>query len=132
MYITLGTRPDITYPIIKLARFVSNPAPEHVTAAKRVLQYLKATIDYKINYTATSNTTSNNYISGYCDSDYAGDLIKAKSTIGFIFFLAEGLISWKSKLQSIVTQSTTEAEYIAINIAIKEAVYIKALLQELS
>jgi len=98
LYITLGTRPDIAYLVIKLARFASNPAPEHVTAAKRVLQYLKATIDYKINYTATSNTTSNNYISGYCDSDYAGDLIKAKSTIGFIFFLAGGPISWKSKL----------------------------------
>ena len=91
LYITLGTRPDIAYPVIKLARFASNPAPEHVTAAKRVLRYLKTTIDYKINYTATSNTS--NYISGYCDSDYTSDLIKAKSTTGFIFFLAGRLIS---------------------------------------
>jgi len=71
------------------------------------------------------------YISGYCDADYAGDFTKAKLTTGYIFFLAGGPISWKSKLQSIVAQSTTEAEYISINTASKEAVYIKAFLQEL-
>jgi hypothetical protein len=126
LYITLGTRPDIAFAVIKLSRFASNPSTEHITAAKRVLRYLKSTIDYSITY---SNTSS--YASGYCDSDYAGDLAKAKSTFGWIFYLANGPISWKSKLGSIIAQSTTEAEYIAINAAAKEAVYIKSLLQEL-
>ena len=55
----------------------------------------------------------------------------AKSTTGFIFYLANGPISWKSKLQTIIAQSTTEAEYIAINAATKEAIYIKSILQQL-
>ena len=96
LYITLGIRPDISYLVIKLARFAANPAPEHIIAAKRVLRYLKATIDYKINYSAAAADPG--YISGYCDADYAGDLTKAKLTIGYIFFLAGGPISWKSKL----------------------------------
>jgi hypothetical protein len=93
-----------------------------------MLQYLKATTNYSITYLKSNNK----FISGYCDADYAGDLISAKSTSGYLFILANGPISWKSKLQSIIAQSTTEAEYIAINTAIKEAVFIKQLLEELS
>ena len=129
LYITLGTRPDIAYSIIKLARFASNPSLEHMTAVKRVLRYLKATKDYCIIY--SNNTSSSPYISGYCDTDYAGDISTAKSTLGWIFYIAGGPISWKSKLQSIIAQSTTEAEYIAINSATKEAVFIKQLMTEL-
>lgn len=98
LYITLGTRPDIGYSVIKLARFTANSALEYITTAKRVLRYLKATIDYTIVYRASEP----GYISGYCDADYAGDIIKAKSTTGYIFILAGGPISWKSKLQSFV------------------------------
>ncbi len=127
LYIMLGTRVDIAFAVIKLARFASNPNKIHFTAVKRVYKYLKGTIDYGITYYKNSNR----YISGYCDADYAGDLANAKSTSGYIILLAGGIISWKSKLQSIIAQSTTEAEYIAINAVIKEAVYIKALLEEL-
>jgi len=126
LYIVLGTRPDIAYSTIKLARYASNPSKEHFTAIKKILRYLKGTIDYSITY-----TKSNKYISGYYDSDYAGDIYTAKSTTGYIFYLGDGPISWKSKLQSIVAQSTTEAEYIAINTASREAIYIIALVKEL-
>jgi hypothetical protein len=129
LYITLGTRPDIAYATIKLARFASNPGSSHLTAAKRILRYLKATKDYGITY--YNSSTGSRYISGYCDSDYAGDIATAKSTLGWIFYIAGGPISWKSKLQSIIAQSTTEAEYIAINSATKEAVFIKQLMTEL-
>ena len=88
---------------------------------------MKATKDYGIIYT----NNSSNYISGYCDSDYAGDTLSTKSTLGYVFILAGGPISWKSKLQSIITQSTTESEFIAINSAAKEAVFIKQLMTEL-
>ena len=127
LYIMLGTRVDIAFAVIKLARFASNPSNIHFTAVKRVFKYLKGTKDYGITYYKGASR----FISGYCDADYAGDLISAKSTTGYIILLAGGIISWKSKLQSIIAQSTTEAEYIAINSVIKEAVYIKALLEEL-
>ena len=127
LYIMLGTRVDIAFAVIKLARFASNPSNIHFTAVKRVFKYLKGTKNYGITYYKGASR----FISGYCDADYAGDLISAKSTTGYIILLAGGIISWKSKLQSIIAQSTTEAEYIAINSVIKEAVYIKALLEEL-
>jgi len=89
LYITLDTQLDIFYPVIKLARFAANLAPEYITMAKYILRYLKATIDYKINYLAMAD----GYINSYCNADYTGDLAKAKSTTGYIFFLAGRPIS---------------------------------------
>ena len=80
--------------MIKLARFATNPSNNHITLAKRVLRYLKATKDYRITY--TSNST--NYISSYYDSDYTSDILLTKSTLGYIFILTSSPISWKSKL----------------------------------
>lgn len=127
LYLVLGTRIDITYIVIKLSRFSSNPSKEHFTAIKRVLRYLSGTKEYSLTYKRSGSS----YISSYCDSDYAGDTSTAKSTLGYIFYLAGGPISWRSKLQSIVAQSTTEAEYIAINSTAKEAIYIISLAKEL-
>ena len=124
----MATRPDIAYSVILLARFANNPNLEYKNAINNVFNYLSKTIDLGIIYTKDDNI---NYISGYCDADYAGDLSSAKSTSGYLFYLAKGPITWKSKLQTIIAQSTTEAEYIAINITAKEAVYIRALLEEL-
>ena len=123
----LGTRPDIAYSVIKLARFASNPSSIHITSIKRILRYLKGTKNYGITYSSKASK----YISGYCDADFAGDKLTAKSTLGWIFTIAGGTISWKSKLQSIIAQSTTEAEYIAINSAVKEATFIRQLMIEL-
>ena len=66
-----------------------NPSNNHITLAKRVLRYLKATKDYRIIYI----NNSSNYISGYYDSDYASDTLSAKSTLGYVFILAGGPIS---------------------------------------
>ncbi|CZS90381.1 uncharacterized protein RCO7_14004 [Rhynchosporium graminicola] len=127
LFLTLATRPDITYAIIKLARFSSNPSDTYILAAKNVLRYLRGSIKLGLVYI----NSSSKYVSGYCDSDYAGDIGTAKSTSGYSFYIGSCLFSWKSKLQSIIAQSTTEAEYIAINSAVKEAIYIRQLLTEL-
>ncbi|GJU92725.1 retrovirus-related pol polyprotein from transposon TNT 1-94 [Tanacetum coccineum] len=70
-------------------------------------------------------------VKGYVDSDYAGDLDGSKSTTGYVFTLSGGIVSWVSKLQSVVAMSTTEAEYVAAAQASKEAVWLKMLLEEL-
>ena len=127
LFLTLAIRPDISYYVIKLARFASNPSELHIVAAKNVLRYLKGTKALGLIY----QNNPNKYISGYCDVDYAGDIGTAKSTSGFCFYLANCLVSWKSKLQNVIAQSTTEAEYMAINSTAKEAVFIKQLLTEL-
>ncbi|CAL3969519.1 unnamed protein product [Diplocarpon coronariae] len=115
LFLTLATRPDISYAVIKLARFASNPSENHIIAVKNLLRYLKGTKSLGLIY----KNSPNKYITGYCDADYAGDIGSAKSTTGYSFYL------------SIIAQSTTEAEYMAINSAAKEAVYIKQILLEL-
>jgi hypothetical protein len=94
LYIMLGTRVDIAYAVIKLARYASNPNNTHFTAVKRVYKYLKGTKDYGITYYKNKN----HFISGYCDADYAGDIKTTKSTSDYLILYAGGIISWKSKL----------------------------------
>ncbi len=96
LYITLGIRLDIIYVVIKLSRFTSNSNEIHFIAVKRVFKYLKTTIKYGITY--FNKFINNKFIINYYNADYIGDLYIVKSTSGYIFLLAGGLISWKSKL----------------------------------
>jgi hypothetical protein len=91
----LGTKVDITFIVIILTRFTSNPNKIHFTTIKRVYKYLKSIINYRITYYKSSN---NHYISGYCNTDYAGDIINTKSTTSYIILLSSNIISYKSKL----------------------------------
>ncbi|KAK6579717.1 hypothetical protein PZA11_007953 [Diplocarpon coronariae] len=94
LFLMLATRPDISYAVIKLVRFASNPSENHIIAVKNLLRYLKGTKSLGLTY----KNSPNKYITGYCDVDYAGDIGLAKSTTGFSFYLANCLFSWKSKL----------------------------------
>lgn len=69
---------------------------------------------------------------GYIDSDYAGNLDRRRSITGYVFALSDTAISWKATLQSTVALSTTEAEYMAVVEVIKEAIWLRGLLVELS
>ncbi len=88
LYLALATRADIAYTVIKLSRYTSNPSQEHITTIKRIFRYLQATKEYRITYTRQNN----HYISRFCDADYVGDISTTKSTSGYIFLLASGLI----------------------------------------
>ena len=92
----MATRVNIIYIVIKLFRYAINPSEIYIIAIKRILRYLKATIDYRITYII--NNILSNYLIGYLDADYIGDINTTKSTSGYIFFIANGPISWKSKL----------------------------------
>ncbi|GJX81498.1 retrovirus-related pol polyprotein from transposon TNT 1-94 [Tanacetum coccineum] len=74
---------------------------------------------------------SSQWVAGYCDSDYAGDLDKRRSTTGYVFTLSKAPISWKSTLQSTTTLSTTKAKYMAMTEAVKETIWLQGLLGEL-
>lgn len=69
---------------------------------------------------------------GFTDSDYAGDKNNRRSTSGYVFTLCGGAISWKSRQQTSVALSTTEAEYVAATEACKELIWLNRLLQDLS
>ena len=67
------------------------------------------------------NVSNTVYVQDYVDSDYAGSIDTKKSVTGYIFTVCGGVVGWKSTLQSVVALSTTEAEYIAMTEAVKEA-----------
>ena len=134
MYAACVTRPDIQYAVSFWSRFLSKPTEEHSKRLKRVLRYLRGSIDLAIRYTATA-TANQPYnklgLYGVADASFANDPQQAKSVSGFVFFMAGGPITWSSRLQSVVAQSTTEAEYYAINEAAREAAWIRNFLTEL-
>ncbi len=110
MYAIVYTRPDLAYAVSKLSQYSSNPKKVHWKAVKRVLRYVKGTLDYSLTFGGTSSTTS---LIGYTDSDWASDKESQQSTSGYVFFLSNGPISWKFKLQPTIALSSCEAEYIA-------------------
>lgn len=128
MYLMTCTRPDLAFAIGKLAQFSETATDLHWSAVKRVLRYIGGTKHYGITYKGQDH---NPIITGYSDSDFAGCVSSRKSTSGFIFMLAGGAVSWKSKKQTMVATSTCEAEYVAICLASKEAVWLSNLLGDL-
>ena len=87
---------------------------------KWILKYIQKTLDVGLIF--EKDDMAGQHVVGYCDSDYAGELDKRRSTTGFVFTLAKAPVSWKSTLQSTMAFSTTEAEYMAITEAVKEAI----------
>ena len=126
MYVMIGTRPDLAFPVSVLSRFNAQPTIEHNGAAKRVLRYLQSTKDHGIVYQGTLLKAA-----AYSDSDWANDKDTRKSTNGYAFKLCNGAVVWKSRKQSTVALSTTEAEYVGYSEAAKEAIWIRRLLMEL-
>ena len=127
MYAMVCTRPDISHAVSVVSRYMSNPGKEHWHAVKWILRYLRGTTNACLEF-----GKSKNMVVGYVDSDYAGDLDKRRSITGYVFTLGSSVISWKATLQPTVVLSTTEAEYMAVVEAVKEAIWLRGLVGELS
>lgn len=95
-------------------------------AAKRVLRYLKGTLDFGLCYTRGSLQLNN-----YYDSDWAGSPDDRKSTTSYGMYLGPCLVSWATKKQSVVTKSSIEAEYRSMALAVAKMYWLRMLLQEL-
>ena len=127
LYLSLGTRPDIAYAVSTIARFTVKPTKQHWSTLKRILRYLKGTINHGIVYRKNG---MQDFI-GYSDADWAGSLDDRRSTSGYLFQIGGGAITWKSRKQSCVALSTAEAEYIALAAAAQEAVWLRQLTTDL-
>ncbi|GJT74874.1 putative ribonuclease H-like domain-containing protein [Tanacetum coccineum] len=108
MYLT-SSRPDIMFAVCACARFQVTPKVLHLYAMKRIIRYLKGQPKLRLWYLKDSPFD----LEAYSNSDYAGASLDMKSTIGGCQFLGSRLISWQCKKQTIVANSTTEAEYVA-------------------
>lgn len=131
MYIMTQTRADLAYPISKLSKYLSNPSPTHQKALTTAYRYLRGCADQGLLFRVDPKDPNNTQVYGYSDSDFAGDLDSRKSTSGYVFMLAGAAISWRSKQQDIIAKSSCEAEYIALDAAASEAVWLRLLLKEL-
>jgi transposase InsO family protein len=126
IYLTT-TRPDITFAVGILSRFMHQPCEGHWVAAKRVLKYLKGTHTFGLKYSKVSDF----HLIGYSDSDFDGDKEHGVSTSGYLMCLGSTTVTWRSRKQSVLVDSTTEAEYVATTQATKEIVWLRKILEDL-
>jgi hypothetical protein len=127
MYLMTSTRPDLAAAVGIFSRFLSNPGKEHWEGLKRVLRYIKYTVDYRLTFVRKEKFL----LKGYVDSDWAGCVDTSRSTTGFVFVLGGTAVSWSSKRQKCVTLSSCEAEYVAAGHATREAIWLADFLAEL-
>ncbi|KAG8486777.1 hypothetical protein CXB51_020123 [Gossypium anomalum] len=127
MYAMVCSRPDLSYAVSAVSRYMANPGKEHWKAVQWILRYLRGTTDVCLQFGRTEDG-----VIGYVDADFAGDLDRRRSLTGYVFTIGGCAISWKATLQTTVALSTTEAEYMAITEACKEAIWLKGLFSELN
>ncbi|KAJ9543955.1 hypothetical protein OSB04_023662 [Centaurea solstitialis] len=125
MYLT-ASRPDIMFAVCVCARFQVRPKESHLHAVKRIFKYLKGQPRLGLWY---PNDTSFDLVA-YTDSDYGGANLDRKSTSGGCQFLGGRLVSWQCKKQTTVSQSTTEAEYIAASQCCSQVLWIQNQMQD--
>ncbi|EJF55486.1 hypothetical protein DICSQDRAFT_25697, partial [Dichomitus squalens LYAD-421 SS1] len=137
MYAALGTRPDIAYAVQALLQYNSRYGPEHWTAAKHVLRYLKGMHTYGITYSGEGQTRLQAYylnlrLEGYTDADWGSNPDDRRSISGYTFLVGNAVVAWSSKKQTTVALSSTEAEYMAVSYAARHTIWMRALLAELT
>ncbi|XP_062100355.1 secreted RxLR effector protein 161-like [Humulus lupulus] len=121
------TRPNISYSVGVMSRYMQNPKKSCLEVVRRILRYIKCTIDYGLMYKKGESCK----LVGYFDDDYAGDHDTRRSTTGYMFMLGSGMISWCSKRQPTVSLSTTEAEYRTEAMAAQESTWLIQLMKDL-
>ncbi|KAG8492435.1 hypothetical protein CXB51_009718 [Gossypium anomalum] len=126
-YFPVVSRPDLSYAVSAVSRYMANPGKEHWKVVQWILRYLRGTTDVCLQFGRTEDG-----VIGYVDADFAGDLNRRRSFTCYVFTIGGCAISWKATLQTTVALSTTEAEYVAITEACKEAIWLKGLFSELN
>ena len=128
-YASVATRPDISSSVGVLSRFMTKPGKEHWTRVKRILRYIKGTLNHSLKFKSDGKKKVS--LNGYADADWARDVDARKSTSGYVFQIGSSTVSWTSKRQTVVALSTTEAEYISLSYATQETVWLRKLLDSL-
>ena len=127
-YIAVATRPDIAYAVGRLASFLDCYREEHWAAAIRVLRYLKGTRTLSLVLGGSGPLS----LSGYSDPDYANCKDTSRSVSGYCYSLGSGMISWRSRKQRTVADSTCYAEYTALHETSREGMFLRQLLDSLA
>lgn len=129
LYVANGTRPDICYAVNKLASYGDYVKNSHWSGVKRIIRYLKSTASVGLFFTSTKMPADK--LESYSDSDFASDIDTRKSTSGTLILLNNSPIIWKSRKQSTVATSTTNAEFVAASVNCAEVIWVRSFLKEL-
>jgi hypothetical protein len=131
-YIAGNTRPDIAYAAGALSRALTAPGPTegHWTAALHVLRYLRGTTHHGLVYGGQPDVGAQ--LTCYHDADFAADSGQRKSLSGYVWLYGGAAVSWKSTMQQLAAQSTAESEYIAAGTALREGMWLRKLMIEIT
>jgi len=124
MYLT-ATRPDLMFVMSLISRFMACPTQQHFATTKRVLRYLKGTMNYGVFYKRGGVSD----LIGFTNSDYAGDMEDSKSTSGYVFMMSGGAVAWSSRKQPIVTY---RLQKLSLCVAYAcQAIWMRRILEEI-
>lgn len=129
MFLSVTTRPDISFAVNQVARFANAPTVAHWRAVKRILMYVIASKHLGLVY--KRGKCHNIQLTAYSDSDWGGERAEGRSTSGKLITLNGCVIDWGSKLQRTSATSSAEAEYVAAALTARSTVYLKQVLQEI-
>ncbi|GKC95492.1 retrotransposon protein, putative, ty1-copia subclass [Tanacetum coccineum] len=129
MYVVRCTRPDVAFAQNLVSRYQQNPGKLHWVAVKHILKYLRNTRDMFLVYGGKPDTELN--VTGFCDASWQCDKDDTKSQTGYVFVVNGGAVDWKSKKQTTIAMSATQAEYMAALEAAMEAVWIRKFVGDL-
>ena len=123
----LHTRPDLSYAVGVLSRYMQSPKVSHETALKVILRYLQGTRSFGLSF----KRSNDGRVEGYSDSSHNVDEDDGRSTSGHVFYYADCPITWSSHKQETVALSSCEAEFMAATDAAKQAIWLQELLGEI-
>jgi hypothetical protein len=127
IYLSTQTRPDLSFAVGYLSRYMDSYVADHWTAVKRIWRYISGTKDCGLRYKRGGDVT----VTCYVDADFAGCRETRRSTTGYVIMLGGGAIDWRSKKQNTVALSSTEAEYMALADATTRLIWIRNILEEI-
>ena len=108
---------------------MDNASAEHYALMQRLLKYVIQNKDKSIQIYKKHPGKLN--ITAYSDSNYTNDKDSCQSVTGFVIYVNDTLVTWKSKMQPAVTLSSTESEYVALSMCLCEMIFIKHIIEEL-
>ncbi|KXJ83064.1 hypothetical protein RP20_CCG009773 [Aedes albopictus] len=128
MYVTLTTRPDLCSAVNYCSQFQSCPTDEHWAHLKRILRYVRGTLDYGLKFEADDTAP---VLAAFCDADWANNVVDRRSVTGYVFKVFGCTTAWGTRKQQSVSLSSTEAELVALSTAVCEGMWFKRLMEEL-
>lgn len=121
------TMPDIAYSVNKVCQYMQKPSYQHFTSVKKILRYLKGTLDYDIKFSRSSKLI----LEAFSGASWGSDSDDRRSTSGYCVYLGGNPISLSSRKQQVIPRSTAKVEYRSLAHVTSEVLWIQALLSEL-